>query len=274
MNWSRLQYIPVLALLLPQLGNATALLETDNYVRFYGATDPRVVYACDHADGSACDGSVVVPGTNWTVNYHAQGSSAFGILKDHAQLTMTGDDTLGGFPSFVSVGARSGYSDSYLITGSTGQGVAQFTFNVSGSTDASANAAAGSLLQYIPIVDGQHEWAQQLNFGVLNGKATVSIPFTFGQAFEGAIYFYALAQVWQFDAPAFADADFSHTAILSGIDVVDAQGAPVDFAITTESGTDYGPGGVLPEPSTALLAGAAFAAMSCVRRRTLRVDRT
>jgi hypothetical protein len=65
-------------------------------------------------------------------------------------------------------------------------------------------------------------------------------------------------------------ADFSHTAVLTGIDLFDSSGAPISsFDITSASGTFYGPNGVVPEPGSMLLglAGMAVLAMGLRSRQ-------
>src|ERR1035438_5245736 len=70
------------------------ILETLNYARFYSATDPNVSYACQNANGVACNGSVLAAGTNWTVNYDSAGTAGFGVLHDYASVFLTGDNSL------------------------------------------------------------------------------------------------------------------------------------------------------------------------------------
>ncbi len=236
------------------------MLETLNYARFYAATDPNTIYACQNANGIACDGSVLAPGTNWTVNYFSQGTSAFGVLNDYASVFLTGDNSLGGFPSFESTGARSGYRDTYTIAGGSGMGTIDFTFAVTGTTTQSGGASSGGDFQFVPIVNGQEDFGELQQYGVVNGVATIPVSFTFNQPIEFTIYFYALAQVAGWVPGSSATADFSRTAILDQTVVHDSQGQIVpNFSIESASGTAYGANGVIPEPATT-----AFVASSLV----------
>lgn len=266
MNISRILYfIAAFSLASPVL--AAPALETLNYARFYGAADPRVVYACENTNGVACNGSARVPGTNWTANYYSQGSGMFGVLKNQASVVVTGNASGGTFPSFMSVGSRSGFRDSYTIGGGSGAGTLSFSFGVTGDTAAGPGAFAGSTFQWVPASNGESDWNNVIGFGVVDGRATVNIPFVFNQAMEGTLYFYALAQVFQFQQTA-AMADFSHTAILDAIYIENAEGLRLtDFQITSASGTAYTANGVVPEPATLALFGAAFFALLWFRRK-------
>lgn len=245
----------------PCLSFAGPMLETANYARFYGPTDPSAFYACVKTSGVACDGAIKAPGTNWTVNYYSQGTAAFGVLRDSASVFLTGDGSLGAFPSIESTGARSGYRDTYTISGGTGSGVVNFSFAVTGTASRTPGAGAGALFQYVPVVAGNEDFGHAMDYTVIDGAATVPVPFTFDEVNEFVIYFYALAQVFSWRDGASAVADYSHTAILDRISVSDSFGADVpNFSIAAGSGTHYSANGVLPEPSTSLLLLAAFAA--------------
>jgi hypothetical protein len=247
---------------------ATPTLETLNYARFYSASDPRMSYACEKSNGAACQGSVAVPGTNWIAHYDAHGSSAYGILKNYAAVSLTGDASGGAFPSFLSVGSRSGFIDAYTFTGDSGTGTAYFTFSIDGTATSSNGASGGHLLQLVPARNGVLDWGAQRNYGTVDGKAVIEVPFEFGTPVEMLISFYALAQVFSWQEGASAIADYSHTAVLSQIVVRDSEGKLVDdFAITSASGTNYGATGVIPEPGSAVLLLTGLGAAAWLRRR-------
>jgi hypothetical protein len=95
--------------------------------------------------------------------------------------------------------------------------------------------------------------------------STLQIPIVFGTPEE--IQAGLLAEAFEN-----ATNDFSTTATLTGISVVDGAGHPVtDFSISSASGTAYGPngvgGGAVPEPGTAWLAGLGMAALGVFGRR-------
>lgn len=260
--------IVVLTAVLSLPAAAGPSLESLNYVRFYGSSDPRVSYACENYNGEACHGSVAVPKTNWTANYEARGSGTYGVLKNYAAVTLDGDASGGAFPSFLSVGSRSGFIDEYTLSGGRGASTAFFTFSIDGVT-ASRNGAFGShLLQYVPANDGVLDWGAQRNYGSVDGKAVVVVQFEYDKPFEMLLSFYALAQVTSWREGAMAMADFSHTAVLSQIEVRDSDGRLVkDFVISSASGTNYGANGVVPEPGSAVLLLTGLAAAGWLRRK-------
>jgi len=225
------------------------ILETLNYARFYVATDPNVSYACENTNGVACNGSVLAAGTNWTVNYDSTGTANFGVLRDYASVFLTGDNSLGAFPSLESTGARSGYQDTYTIGGGTGSGTIDFTFQVAGTATSAGGGLGSDSFQYVPVVGGQEQFGSSaVSYAVINGNATIPVSFTFGQPITFTIYFYALAQIYTWEAGSSATAAFSDTAVLDQIVVLNSQGQPVPgFTIVSASGTSYGADGVVPE---------------------------
>lgn len=231
----------------PSLGASS--LETLNYARFYTATDPNVIYACANTDGTPCNGNVLAPGTNWTVNYVSSSSAGYGVLRGQASVYLTGDNSLGAFPSFVSIGGRAGFLDTLTITGGSGTGTAYFTFQVTGTSGATPGQSGRPQFQWVPVVNGSLDFNAQRNFAVDSaGTAVVSFPFTFNAPTEFGIYFYALAQIFSWVPGASAFADYSSTAILARIDIQTSSGAFVpNFSIQSASGTAYTENGaVLP----------------------------
>lgn len=259
------------AVLVSSVAHAAPVLEQLDYVRFYNSDDPRGWYECEQRSGAGCAGSVLVPDTNWTLHYQASGTTGYGILKAHAEVMLTGDDSQGAFPSFASVGARSGFRDVYAFHGGTGAGTATFSFAVDGTATMSGGGTARSLFQYVPVLNGIEAWDQVQAFGVADGIAQITVPFVFDQPTEFIIHFYALAQIWSWEAGSAAVADYSHTAILNQIVVRDAQQQLVnDFSITAGSGTLYTAAGVVPEPGTWLMMGSGLVLLAGMRRRQQR----
>ena len=63
--------------------------------------------------------------------------------------------------------------------------------------------------------------------------------------------------------------DYSHTAILTGIELFDSTGAPINtFKISSASGTAYGPDGVVPEPNSFVLSLSVIVVLGAVRYRS------
>jgi hypothetical protein len=220
-------------------------LSTLNYVSLDLVTEPPA-YLCENFDGTPCSGSEVVPGTAWILNYSAQSTAAgYGVLKGQASVFLTGDDSRGPFPSHASVGGRASFRDTLTFHGGEGSGTAVFGFTVHGTSAHTSGGNGRPQFALVPIMNGALDYANQVGFGVLGGKAKISVPFTFGQPIEFQIDFYALAQIYVWQAGATASADYRDTAILSSIVVKDSHGATVSgFTITSESGTPYTANGV------------------------------
>lgn len=255
------------AALVSAAGCAAPALEQLDYVRFYNSDDPRGWYQCEQRSGAGCAGSVLVPDTNWSLHYQAYGTTGYGILKAHAEVMLTGDDSQGAFPSFASVGARSGFRDVYTFHGGTGAGTATFSFAVDGTATMSGGGTARSLFQYVPVLNGVEAWNQVQAFGVSDGLAQITVPFVFDQPTEFIIHFYALAQIWSWEPGSAAIADYSHTAVLNQIGVRDSQQQLVnDFSITAGSGTFYTAAGVVPEPGTWLMMGSGLVLLAGLGR--------
>jgi hypothetical protein len=265
-HFFRLVIVMIPVALSPAHALAAPILLTTSYVRWFFEPSNPAFDVCVNNSGP-CDGSALAPGTNWAVNYHSESAAAFGILRGEASLFLTGDNSLGpldggavSFPHLVSVGARAGFRDSYTISGGTGPGTVTFAFAVTGAGSASSGASARPQFQWVPALPtGGLDFSNQINYTVVGGVASVSLPITFDVPFEGAIFFYSLAQIltasgWTIGA--FANADFSNTATMNGITVRDSLGNSIDFSIISGSGTSYTSAGVLspvPEPMTSLL---------------------
>jgi hypothetical protein len=179
------------------------------------------------------------------------------------------------------------FNSSTHATGSAGFIV--LTHTVHGSMSTAATQASEALTELVVRHDGiafEQEFLHVLNGdSIVNGGpppagmtvtsngmfgtlmfSTLQIPIVFGTPEE--IKVGLLAEAFQN-----ATNDFSTTATLTGISVVDGLGHPVtDFSITSASGTAYGPNGVegspaVPEPGAAWLAGLGLAALGVIGRR-------
>jgi hypothetical protein len=238
----------------PVAPGGVAPLSTANYVRFFNLPADPSTYACVAPDGASCSGSVVAPGTNWTVNYFADASADIGVLRAKSSVFLTGDNSLGPldggavpFPSLASVGGRANYRDGLWVTGAQGTGTLTLTFTITGTSSQTPGTLGRAAVQYIPIGNGLLDYAHSILAGVApDGTATVSVPFTFNQKVEYQISFYALSQIFTgWAAGAAASADYSHTAVLTAVGVKDESGTPLDnFSIAADSGTAYSKNGV------------------------------
>ena len=232
------------------LAYATSL-STENYVRYYAATDSRYSFACRNGNGVACGGQTTVLGTGWILDYHSNSQSTFGLLAGQASAYLSGLDNGVAPPTFISVGGRANYIETTTITGGTGTGTETMRFHVTGTSSNSSGNSARAQLQLIPI-DAQGHFGTEQNFGVdSSGNAFIPISFTFGVAFSYEISFYSLAQIFRYESGAYAISDFSHTVVLDSIGVTDNSGSRLnDFGISAASGTVYTSSGIIPEPGT------------------------
>jgi hypothetical protein len=235
----------LLALPLLTFSICGASLTTDNYVRYYAATDPLASYACFISNGPDCNGTTTVLETGWTLDYLARSSAQFGILRAASSASLTGFDNGVANPTFISAGGRASYTDTLTILGGTGNGTQTLNFHVTGTGSQSPGNSGRAQMQ---AVRAGVEYNYLANG---NGDIVITIPFTFGVPFTYTIHFYALSQIYRYENGSFATADFYRTAVLNGIAVQDQAGIDVpSFSILAQSGTAYTSAGVVPEPST------------------------
>jgi hypothetical protein len=155
------------------------------------------------------------------------------------------------------VQAEASFSDLLTITGGTGSGFVIYQYTITGSTigdehDAHAHAFL------------RHEGDPDEELGHLTQSTVLtSLPhgFTFGTPFSTG--FLLSAEVHMHDGhTGLAAADFGAGAMLTGLQVFDAQMNPVlAFAITSDSGTQY----PLPAPADGVILGIGLIGIS---RRT------
>lgn len=103
---------------------------------------------------------------------------------------------------------------------------------------------------------------------------TVPLDIVFGTPFDltFGVFAYALPRAGS------ADSSFASTALLTGIDIFDAEGRRIDdFRIVSGSGALYGPHGLqvapVPEPTTAAMLAAGLAGMLAAWRRRRATER-
>jgi hypothetical protein len=225
---------------------AQSSLSNLNYMRFNVATDGIVI--CSNDDSTTpCNGSVLAPGTNWTVNYYSQSSSQYGVLKGQSSISLSGDDSLGPYPTFASSGARGGYMDTLTIGGGSGAGTMLLNFTVTGTSTQTSGQSGRPQFELVPAPGGVLDYTDEVAYLVgTNGVATISFPFTFGVPTTNEIDFYALSQIYDWTAGASASANYADTAILSGIVIEDSTGTPLQqFTIQSASGAPYTATGVV-----------------------------
>jgi len=248
-----------------------------------------VQYQVANRYGSTPGGSDSARATDGTISLQVSGSGqqasvsvGYGIFKGSADASVyaPGPNTPQIEMAFNLSSVATGRSDdTWVISGGTGKGYLQFTWTIDGSTSSfssSATASPGSLyddayLTLVAQVDARTGFSSypvstRSESGAIHGGSstyeTDKLPFYFDQPLD--IFF--IGQVWatlgsygQFPGPRFysgeAHADFSHTAILSGIQAYDAGGNLLsNVTISAESGTPYAVTSV-PEPGSAALLG-------------------
>ena len=179
--------------------------------------------------------------------------SDFGVMHASAEATNAGGS------SFVYDSALSSFGDLITITGGTGAGeyLADMTADGSLSSSGTANAHAQILWDSLPNgVNGGVLAGAHIYLGLYKKTFTYGVPFS--------IYGQLIAEVTFFGGAGTGSADFSHTATLSAIHVLDAKGTPVPgLTITSASGHVYPQ--AVPEPS--LFAVFGLGAVAFARRR-------
>lgn len=228
--------------------------------------------ATNSCSGSPCSGSVGLPGTSLTLSYDAYGTPRFGVLSSYATAALSsGSPTSGTHGSFISVQGDSRFEDVFTFAGS-GNGTVRFGFSLSGSIstvpahavgDFSGNYAQAVLYAYLPSSNTFHFITK------VNATTPLSpdIPVTFGHPIDIAFDLAASGVLKEFQVGSSTLSDFSHTAILNSILAFDSNGNPVPLIVSAQSGTQYGPSGIIPEPSTLTLAAFALITFAIMRTR-------
>jgi hypothetical protein len=226
-----------------------------------------VIKACDNV-GAPCSGSALAPGTNWTVTYFSQGAAvSIADFGAEATVTLTGDNSLGPFPSSFESVARVSETDTVTIGGGSGAGTLEFDYQVAGPASATGGAIAFPAFYYVPVVNGLLQYGNQQGFGVVNGQAAVLIPFTFGTPQTFDIDFYALADILSWQTGSSASADYSDPVVLESLVVTNSSGAIIPNApIDSASGFGY-QSFEGPEPGSLVLLSSALVVLVALRRR-------
>jgi hypothetical protein len=217
-------------------------------------------------------------GANGAMTYSNSASAAYGSLHVFSQSSfdVTNDGVFaGGFARFEDVLTIS----NPFLNGQTG--ILLLGYDVDGTVAHTGISAA--FLQVVARV-----FAPTLQNYVIDYQASTDIStiipqqftFTFGDPFT--LYFSLQAATGTETvggagySPASGTgtgtglADFSNSFTLSRLIVQDEHGNPVSALFSSESGTTYGPNGVVPEPSTFLALGSGFLVIGVLRRRSAR----
>lgn len=224
--------------------------------------------------GSSCIGSATVPGTNLTVAYDSEASATFAVLKGYGNLVISNAPKTTAFSNSSSPTAQTEatFSDSFAVEapGESGAGFLEFNWAVTGNIFGSPNTGDfGEMLLRIfnsdtnALIWRSSSYGNCFNCVSFSSPTMVTavVPITFGLADDLRMEFNTLTGIGGTVAgqDSQALADFSHTAEVTGIQVLDANQNPVsDFSITSGSGTNYNPNSVVPEPSSLFLFASAL----------------
>jgi len=195
--------------------------------------------------------SGAVPETAWQVSYEAESAGTLGVIGARASILLAGDDSLGPFPSFASIGARAEFMEGWTITGGTGPGTLRVTFEIDGTRTYSEGTSGRPQIQVYPAPDGVPAWDQMfvapISYTDAGAISEFDLPMVFDEPSCWRIDFYALAQIFEWVVPGqAATAEYLHTAYLSSMLVLDSEGNPVPSPeIESASGVHYSETGVV-----------------------------
>jgi hypothetical protein len=216
--------------------------------------------------------------------YAASSLATYGSLETMISVDVSGFDS---FPLITEYASAFFFDTLTFNTGtaaSSGTAYLSITMDGSGSVTGSNAGVYGN--SYATVLAG--EAGTNLNFQPLasvtntSGQATVlsqPIPFMSGvpvniEVALAANLYFGCHVTDTFDPvecgnwSASGVTDYSHTAILTGIELFDTAGAPINtFTISSASGTSYGPDGVTPEPCSFALCLGAVAVFGAIRYR-------
>lgn len=225
---------------------------------------PPLQVVCSTANG--CSGTTPVYGTSGLdLSYYVYGSADYGVLRGYAEESISGSVQSGSIdPSmYLVANGQSYFGDSFTIFGGPIGTVGTLTavFTVSGTHSSSGGFAP---VMFVYEASSPHLCGSPVGDKIIcNG-----IPIVFGQAVDISFQMNTVLNVYDFTAGSSAVADYAHSSMLTGIDIKDANGNPVsNFSISSSSGTQYTPNGVVPEPNAIFLTATVIGAVG-LRLRT------
>jgi hypothetical protein len=246
--------------------------------------------------GSGVGRGINVPFTVDSYNSEFSATAAalqdYGVFKGYAAVHVVDQhpDIFGGVYRAQAIGEQ---DETWTITGGTGLGYLNLAFGVTGSAHTNVFVSGGNGTEggdaYLVIsiyMATSGEPSQSATTDLIRTGGTYAarpagsgdLTFIFGVPFQLKVSSIVSAGGGydRFNPPDFFGVDstaaFHHTSVLSGVGVKDAFGNPVDFTLTTDSGTRYPisapiDASAVPEPGTLALFGLGSIVLSIVLRR-------
>lgn len=215
-----------------------------------------------------CVGSEPIPNLPLSVTYDTYAVANYGVLKAYGSESISAGPMLPGpIVTEAAAGGTAIFEDTFTFlgqpTGTPGIFVPSFTITGSGLASANGYATYGLWAQ-LPASNQTYYIADNVSLAT-----NPNIAITFGVPIDIYFNFNAAAAIGPFFAPGeFVTADYSDTAMLSEITVLNADGQPVPVIIESGSGTTYTADGVVPEPSSFALGIIGFCGLAGLLHRS------
>jgi hypothetical protein len=232
-------------------GTAASSLDKLAYARFHG----NVLFFGYHGTGTA------------SASFPSLGASSEVILNDFSNLEYNSSTIL----------ASAAQADDDITVPGSGPGFFQLLFHLSGSGFSTSSLIEGGVFFSASAGSGGvsvNSFA--LGFLPTGDLQTPLAPITFGVPFHIRTFLETSIEIvgaGTDPGPIDAGIFYGHTAAITGVNVFDANGAPLrSFTILSDSGTDYAhpqSGSAVPEPSSIILWGIAALCLTIgsLRRR-------
>lgn len=218
----------------------------------------NIVLTCtSNADGSLLSATTSASGRNGNSFVNTSTASAAAEVVSFGELGVSASTSWIN-PNNANLG-DSAFADAFvsdvLHFGGLSSGTISFTYQLDGSSTQSLDGQLGYSNYYLLV--GSQAFGYE-NWTDVDPPSSVTLE----AAFSGGVLAYSL----QLEAEVRTDnvigtldetVDFLHTATLTGVQVFDSQGNPVNDPITADSGFDYpsAPTSAVPEPIVMPLAG-------------------
>jgi hypothetical protein len=255
--------------------SSAATLQTATQLGLYDTNGNGLAGGC-YSTNSNCSGAYSFAGS--TANYSTFSSADYGILKSAGSVSISrpaGPAGSGG-PYQISAFAVSRFEDQWTIGGATPGTTGHLTlqFSITGDYGNSGVGTGYSYGLYLRTFTPFHDSTDNQ---LPSYTGSVSADFTFGTALDFEVGLIAGGNLYNLQNGGtngqFAFLDMSHTAMISGATVTDANGNVIPFTLQTASNSanfqGLGAAAATPEPSTFVLLAGAGLTFAMFRKRTL-----